>query len=447
MRLLLALLLSFLTATLPVSASPVAEASESQEARRRSEVDDTKIVSAHFMVGNTYPYTYDNWATDISLAAAHGIEAFALNTGSESWQQDRIDDAYAAALAFSNGTAFSLFLSLDMSSLACASSDDAAVLNALVQRYAAHPAQLLHGGRVVVSTFAGDACGFGGAGWEQVVRGVDVWFVPAFFGDLGVWGPWGVVNGVFNWNAGWPVGNSNITWDSDAQWISQMPGGKAYVAPVSPWFFTHYGPDTYNKNWIYRGDDWLLAQRWELLVAHRDQIDMVEIISWNDYGESHYVGPIEGAQPMSEAWTDGFDHQAWLDMMPYYIEAFKTGAYPNVEQDKVYMWARLAPANATASGDNVGQPSNWEWTEDYAWGLAFLANPAEVTLACGNTSETFALQAGVSKIKLTLLESCALTAQIAREGKMVSYFEPDGMAFNSGQPERYNFNAFVTVSQ
>ena len=28
----------------------------------------------------------------------------------------------------------------------------------------------------------------------------------------------------------------------------------------------------------------------------------------DDYGESHYIGPIEGAQPMSEAWVNGFDH-------------------------------------------------------------------------------------------------------------------------------------------
>jgi hypothetical protein len=29
----------------------------------------------------------------------------------------------------------------------------------------------------------------------------------------------------------------------------------------------------------------------------------------DDYGESHYIGPIEGAQPMSDAWVNGFDHQ------------------------------------------------------------------------------------------------------------------------------------------
>lgn len=27
-----------------------------------------------------------------------------------------------------------------------------------------------------------------------------------------------------------------------------------------------------------------------------------------DYGESHYIGPIEKDQPKSEAWVNGFEH-------------------------------------------------------------------------------------------------------------------------------------------
>lgn len=73
------------------------------------------------------------------------------------------------------------------------------------------------------------------------------------------------------------------------------------MAPISPWFFTvscirrivsrilliafvllqHYSPSSWNKNWIYRGDDWLYPSRWEMLYQHRDMIDLVEIITWN----------------------------------------------------------------------------------------------------------------------------------------------------------------------
>lgn len=55
---------------------------------------DAKLVVAHVIVGNTYPYTSSSWAADIALAHASGIDGFALNIGSDSWQADRIRDAY-----------------------------------------------------------------------------------------------------------------------------------------------------------------------------------------------------------------------------------------------------------------------------------------------------------------------------------------------------------------
>lgn len=64
----------------------------------------TKYVWAHFIVGNAYTYTYDTWMNDIKLASASGIDGFALNMGPDSWQPDRIKDAYNAAAA--SGTGF-----------------------------------------------------------------------------------------------------------------------------------------------------------------------------------------------------------------------------------------------------------------------------------------------------------------------------------------------------
>ena len=53
----------------------------------------TKYVIAHHMVGNTYPYTVSDWSNDIALAYSKGIDAFALNVGSDSWQKARVADA------------------------------------------------------------------------------------------------------------------------------------------------------------------------------------------------------------------------------------------------------------------------------------------------------------------------------------------------------------------
>ena len=80
------------------------------------------------MVGNTYPYQLEDWKkgtsklpapaslthhSDISLALSHGIDGFALNIGSDDWQEARVADAYNAA----RGTKFKLFISFDMAYL------------------------------------------------------------------------------------------------------------------------------------------------------------------------------------------------------------------------------------------------------------------------------------------------------------------------------------------
>ena len=109
------------------------------------------------------------------------------------------------------------------------------------------------------------------------------------------------------------MGDYKTSLSLDSIYISNL-GNRSYMAGVSPWFFTHYGKDTYNKNFIYRGDDWLLAERWEDLVNNRSTIPFAEVITWNDFGESSYVGPIEGVQPMSESWVNGFDHQGALNL-------------------------------------------------------------------------------------------------------------------------------------
>ncbi|OBZ77253.1 hypothetical protein A0H81_01817 [Grifola frondosa] len=47
------------------------------------------MVFAHFIVGNTYNYTINDWFKDISLASSKGIDAFALNVGADSWDRPR----------------------------------------------------------------------------------------------------------------------------------------------------------------------------------------------------------------------------------------------------------------------------------------------------------------------------------------------------------------------
>ena len=126
-----------------------------------------------------------------------------------------------------------------------------------------------------------------------------------------------------------------------------LPVLKPSCSPIreadSSLFFCFLEPDA--------SDDNLYATRWEQILAMKPQ--MVQIISWNDFGEryvssylgssltktkriasvgtdastrssfSHYIGPIEGSQPGSEAWTDGMCHDGWLELTKWFVGRYK----------------------------------------------------------------------------------------------------------------------------
>ena len=77
-----------------------------------------------------------------------------------------------------------------------------------------------------------------------------------------------------------------------------------------------------------------------------------------DYGESHYIGPIKGDQPNSQKWVDGFPHEAWLRLNAYFAACFKKGQWLPATEDRIYMWARPHSKYAVAP-DPVPRPNNW----------------------------------------------------------------------------------------
>ncbi|TFY74984.1 hypothetical protein EWM64_g9028 [Hericium alpestre] len=384
-------------------------------------------------------FVVDQW-TKICGCAPHahasGIDGFALNVGRDDWQPGQVANAYNAASQ--SGTDFKLFLSFDMSSLPCASPDDAAALRKYITTYATHPNQATYNGRVLASTFSGETCTFGqsspSTGWSsQFTQHPDltgqnaVAFVPAFFVDPSTFGTFnGVMDGVLNWNSAWPVQlttdfannilsavgaslssiASSITskvsdtlaafvngTTSDTAYINglnAMPSDgqkRIYLATVSPWFFTHYSPQTFNKN----------------------------------------------------------RSEGWLDMTKYYADAFRTGAYPPVAEDKLYMWSRPHARDANAP-DPVGKPSNFQLSEDTVWVVAMTTAPATVTLSTSDSdTQTLQVPAGANKLSVPISAGGFMHGSIQRNGQTVVDLKPDGFTFE-GSPSTYNYNAFVAFA-
>jgi len=359
-----------------------------------------KLVFAHFIAGLTINYTRQDWVNQIQQAASHGIDAFAVNVGTPAqWQVDQVATAYDVAKNINgvSGTPFKLFLSLDMSVI-----QTAAQVTDWVTRFTPMASQLLVGGRALISTFSGEDDKLGGAslsaGWQAALKDplvalqppVNPLFIP-------VWSSLSpetavsnnpVVDGIMTWKS-WPTGNSSTSAGVDLQFQADATkNNKLYMAGVSPCFFTHYS----DKNFLYRSDDDLYINRWKDLIAMPRQPDFIQIISWNDYGESHYVGPVAGTPPPGTTWLRGFDHQAWLNMTDYFIKWYKTGSPPAITEDQVYYHYRPHSVSAVATADPLGLPVNASVTSDAVYAAVFLAsnsNARGLRISIGGTNHTF----------------------------------------------------------
>ncbi|KAK2601394.1 hypothetical protein N8I77_010848 [Diaporthe amygdali] len=348
-----------------------------------------KAVFAHFMVGNVPTWSAKQWESDIALAQSAHIDAFALNiAASEPSTSASLDLAFGAAAS----VGFKLFFSFDYAGNGPFDKSD---VISYINKYAASPAYYRHNGKPFVSTFEGP---LNAADWVAIKSATDCFFVPDWSSEgakAALALVPGVPDGLFSW-AAWPWGDRDSNTYTDASYLQYLNDtGKAlpYMMPVSPWFYTNL--PGYNKNWLWRGDD-LWYDRWEEAIWV--QPEFIEIISWNDYGESHYIGPLH---------DDGFDafsvgkgpfnfakdmpHDGWRQLLPFVIDTYKNGI-ATVTEEAITAWYRLTPKTAGCQdGDTTGNTASQlqvEFTpsavvQDKIFYSALLASAQAVTVTVG----------------------------------------------------------------
>lgn len=392
-----------------------------------------KYVFAHFMVGIVGHYELDDWKADMAAAQAIGIDAFALNCASiDNYTYSQLDLAYTAATQ----VGFKVFISFDF---AYWNNGDTANITAYMQLYGNHPAQMQYRGAAVVSTFVGDYFN-----WEPVKQGTShpIYALPnlqdpAEAVSLSSRG----ADGAFSWLA-WPTdgGNSIIPGPMDTVWddrFFRFLEGKTYMASVSPWFSTHFN----SKNWVFICEN-LPTLRWEQMLSLKP--DLVEIISWNDYGESHYIGPAEPhhSDDGSSQWANNMPHDAWRELYKPYIAAYKPGASkPSIEEDKVVYWYRPTPKGVVCTGDPLPPPNGVSMLSDSIFIATMLTSPATLTVQSGgNSPVSIDVPAGIT----TSSVSMGVGAQhftVTRGGQTI--LSGQGGLFVQNTCTYYNFNVYV----
>jgi glucan endo-1,3-alpha-glucosidase len=245
-----------------------------------------------------------------------------------------------------------------------------------------------------LSTFEGANAPFN---WEidikavLAARGLPVYFVPMF----NQWqapapNAYPFVDGLFRWiNPSLGFANE-IKVDADYAAL-RAATGKTWMAGVAPWFFTHYN----SKNWGNPEDDQIFFDKWERLLEL--QPDFIELVTWNDHGESSYLGPVEGVIE-DQTWAR-LSHDALLDLSSYYHIAFKTGRKPAITEEKAYYFYRTHSLNAKATNDPLGMPEEMKMQKDHIFVITMLASAASVVIKSGSkTYDPIAVPAGLYKI-------------------------------------------------
>ncbi|KAK2770419.1 alpha-glucanase [Colletotrichum kahawae] len=117
-------------------------------------------------------------------------------------------------------------------------------------KYSASPARFRHEGRPFVSTFEGTAQA---EDWVDFKAQTGCFFLPDWSSDgakRAMERAGGVADGLFSWDL-WTWGGHDIDTYTDASY-DELLGGKPYMSPVSPWFYTNM--PGFSKNWLWRGD-------------------------------------------------------------------------------------------------------------------------------------------------------------------------------------------------
>ncbi|EEP78960.1 conserved hypothetical protein [Uncinocarpus reesii 1704] len=370
---------------------------------RIKKIKKSLVSELKLQVGNAASMTLDEWKADIKLAKEAHIDGFALNIApQDSYTDSVLQKAYKAA---GDTGGFTLFLSFDYASGGPWQPDR---VIRTINTYRNQPAQFQYNNKPLVSTFEGAS---NTNDWPAIKRETGCFFVPSWtsLGPQGVRNVVNTIDGAFSWDA-WAVGTEEKTLEADKAWIGAI-GSKPYMMPVSPWFYTNL--PQWNKNWLWRGDD-LWHDRWEQVIEL--QPTFVQIITWNDFGESHYISPIhENGIPHGAEWyVRDNPHDGWRALLPDYIDRYKSGnltmRHPSQspspdKKDIISYWYRRNPANSGSAGGTrgnnpaMGQPvlNPSSLSQDRVFLSVLAKEPSDVSVQIGNSTAT-KLKASVAGI-------------------------------------------------
>ncbi|PKX88853.1 uncharacterized protein P174DRAFT_464602 [Aspergillus novofumigatus IBT 16806] len=284
---------------------------------------EAKAVFAHYMVGNTKSLGLIDWRHKMQAAQAAGIDAFVLNMANK---DPTNDIALPMAFTAADDIGFQLLFSFDY---AGNGPWDKSVVIDMIKGYSTKDTYFKMAGKPFVSTFEGPN---NADDWKDIKKETNCFFMP----------DWSSVSA--QPADAWPKGPANMTTYPNTLYYDFL-GSKPYMMPISPC----------NDMWF---------QCWQQAISLNRQPDFIKIISWNDYGESHYISPLDDCQ--YEAFDIGrapfnyikdMPHNGWRETLPYYISMYKSGT-ATVTEERLVAWYQVNKNGACSDGGTTSNTAN-----------------------------------------------------------------------------------------
>ncbi|MEU8527379.1 glycoside hydrolase family 71 protein [Streptomyces sp. NPDC048629] len=334
---------------------------------------------------------------EIRTARDAGLDGFTLDILSLTGRNaERVENLLRAADAEDPG--FRIVLMPDMTSLETSPDALADALARLARHRSAHR---LADGRLVVSPFKAEAQS--PDWWQRTTaalereHGIRTALVPLFLdfaANAERFAP--ISHGFSEW------GSRSYSTQSGSEDATRRAHrlGKIWMQPVSV-------QDARPNQGVYdeAGNTETLRASWGEAIDNR--ADWVQLTTWNDYSEGSHFAPSQ---------HNGY---AYLDLTSYYLTRFKTGSWPRIERDTLYLTSRVQFAAArppTGTQSLLTEPRDGSAApRDTVEVLAFLTGPATLETWTGDERAGGPAPAGVSA-RLLPLRTGTSGARVVRDG-------------------------------
>lgn len=419
---------------------------------RYSDSLNLKKVFVHYMVCNrSYGSgSLEGYKQDIRDAQEMGIDGFALNLGdwNKNYQQN-VKRIFQAANELQ--TDFKLFLSPD----GCCGLNNLHIIE-MFRKYARDPGYFYYENRPFLSAYSGAQKP---DWWLKAILqpldslGFTPYFVPYFYPEGYSAKPdesdisslynnsWKyLLDGYFYFGAAaLPEAIAN---SGEVVAAFMHNHGKTYMAPVSPYYWGSKQTNAGRRFFDYKGGEGLSMQ-WESIINNQKP-EWVELVTWNDWDEGSYFSPIDD---ISKYWnynaskTPGFykTHKGFAELNKYYIEWYKAGNKPVINQDQLFVFYRTHPKDLETPADKKGLvKKQFGNVQDEIYITTLLKEPTELIVTSGKKQTKLKQEAGISHTRV-LFYPGEQKFELKRKGNVILSLQGEEI---QDEIKEYNFQYY-----